>query len=69
MIIGIHYIVACLKHTTQDDGWFEQPLFPDVEIITRNNDFFISKERLKSFEGFVKKDINFKSQGVKGIWK
>ena len=36
--IGIQYIVPRLKHTTQDDGWFEQPLFPDVEIITRNKE-------------------------------
>ena len=38
MIIGIHYIVACLKHTTQDDGWFEQPIFLDIEVIKRNDE-------------------------------
>ena len=36
--IGIQYIVPRLKHTTQDDGWFEQPLFPDVEVIKRNEE-------------------------------
>ena len=36
--IGIQYIVPRLKHTTEDDGWFEQPLFPDVEIISRNKE-------------------------------
>ena len=36
--IGIQYIVPRLKHTTQDDGWFEQPLFPDIEVIKRNEE-------------------------------
>ena len=36
--IGIQYIVPRLKHTTQDEGWFEQPLFPDVEVIKRNEE-------------------------------
>ena len=36
--IGLQYIVPLLKHTTQDDGWIEQPLFPDVEIISRNDE-------------------------------
>jgi hypothetical protein len=36
--IGLQYIVPRLKHTTQDEGWFEQPLFPDVEIISRNEE-------------------------------
>ena len=33
--IGIQYIVPRLKHTTNDDGWFEQPIFPDIEVIKR----------------------------------
>ena len=36
--IGIQYIVPRLKHTTNDDGWFEQPLFPDIEVIKRNEE-------------------------------
>ena len=36
--IGIQYIVPRLKHTTEDDGWFEQPLFPDIELIKRNEE-------------------------------
>ena len=36
--IGIQYIVPRLKHTTNDDTWIEQPLFPDVEIISRNDE-------------------------------
>ena len=36
--IGIQYIVPRLKHTTEDDGWFEQPLFPDIEVIKRNEE-------------------------------
>lgn len=31
--IGIQYIVPRLKHTTQDDGWFEQPLFPEDIVV------------------------------------
>ena len=34
--IGIQYIVPRLKHTSNDDNWHEQPLFPThVDIITR----------------------------------
>ena len=33
--IGIQYIVPRLKHTTNDDGWFEQQIFPDIEVIKR----------------------------------
>ena len=36
--IGLQYIVPRLKHTTQDDGWFEQPQFPDIEVIKRNEE-------------------------------
>ena len=36
--IGIQYIVPRLKHTTEDEGWFEQPLFPDIEVIKRNEE-------------------------------
>ena len=35
--IGIQYIVPRLKHTSNDDNWHEQPLFPThVDIITRD---------------------------------
>ena len=34
--IGVQYIVPRLKHTSNDDAWTEQPLFPThVDIITR----------------------------------
>ena len=34
--IGIQYIVPRLKHTSNDDNWHEQPLFPThVDKITR----------------------------------
>ena len=65
MKYGINHDLPYLKSCWID----EIKNITNHEIITRNNDFFISKERLKSFEGFVKEDINFKSQGVKGIWK
>ena len=36
--IGLQYIVPRLKHTTNDDTWIEQPLFPDIEVISRNDE-------------------------------
>ena len=36
--IGIQYIVPRLKHTSNDDNWIEQPIFPThVDIITRDD--------------------------------
>ena len=36
--IGIQYIVPRLKHSSNDDNWHEQPLFPThVDIITRDD--------------------------------
>jgi hypothetical protein len=35
--IGIQYIVPRLKHTSSDDDWHEQPIFPThVDIISRD---------------------------------
>ena len=35
--IGVQYIVPRLKHTSNDDGWVEQPIFPThVDIISRD---------------------------------
>tara|TARA_B100001093_G_scaffold37745_1_gene32305 strand:- start:191 stop:382 length:192 start_codon:yes stop_codon:yes gene_type:complete len=31
-------LVPRLKHTTNDDTWIEQPLFPDIEVIKRNEE-------------------------------
>jgi len=37
--IGVQYIVPRLKHTSSDDAWVEQPIFPThVEIISRGKD-------------------------------
>ncbi len=37
--VGIKYLVTRLKHTSNDDGWVEQPIFPKVvDIITRDGD-------------------------------
>ena len=35
--IGVQYIVPRLKHTSNDDRWVEQPIFPThVDIISRD---------------------------------
>ena len=35
--IGVQYIVPRLKHTSNDDTWIEQPIFPThVDIISRD---------------------------------
>ena len=37
--ICIQYIIPRLKHSSNDDGWIEQPIFPNaVDIITRGDD-------------------------------
>ena len=53
--IGLQYVVPRLKYTFNDEGCAEQPLFTDVEILTRNDEGEIESEiynnsTLKPFE-------------------
>ncbi len=34
--ISLQYVLPRLKYTSNEDAWIEQPLFPDLEIIKRN---------------------------------
>jgi hypothetical protein len=37
--IGVQYIVPKLKHTSSEEGWFDQPLFPTaIDIISKDED-------------------------------
>lgn len=40
----------------------------EIEILCRNNKYFISKNRLKKFESFTDYNLNLKTQGMKGHW-
>ena len=36
---GLQYIVLKLKHTSSEEGWFDQPLFPTaIDIISKDED-------------------------------